>query len=256
MLADLKVILEIQELDMKMLRLMRLKIERNKELATIWNLRKDLENQLSEKKKEIFQLSQEITEEEANIETMREKIKKLEEQQSTVKKVEDFNAITREMNESERKRSQSETKASDLIDKKNLEEEILNKIAESLKASEESSKALEEEIANGIRLINNEGKELLERREALAKTANPDYLKVYDKLLKNKKDRVIVPLENRTCSGCHISLTAQHENMVRKAERLIFCEHCSRIHFWQEGEITEGEGVKTRRRRRRAAATT
>lgn len=252
MLAHLKVILEIQELDMKMLRLMRIKKTRQKEISQIWNLRKDLELQLSEKKKEIFVLTQEITEEEANIETMREKVKKLDEQQASVKKVEEFNALTREMNDSERKRVASEAKASDLIDKKDAEEEILDKIKHSLKASEESSKALEEEILNSVRMINSEGKELQDRRASLTKTADPEFLRIYEKLLRNKKDRVVVPLENRTCSGCHISLTAQHENLVRKSDRIIFCEHCSRIHFWQEEEISEGAAAPIKRRRRKA----
>lgn len=251
---ELKVILSIQELDMKMLRLMRLKKDRQKELTHIQNLRKDLENQLSEKKKQIFELSQQIIEEESNIEKCKEKIKKLEEQQGNVRKVEDFNAITREMNTSERQRVASEQKASDLIDKKHSEEEILNKIKQSLKASEESSKALENEILSSIKMINTEGKELQVRREALAQTADEEILPIYERLLRNKKDQVIVPLENRSCSGCHISLTAQHENLVRKGEKLVFCEHCSRIHYWQDTKEEEGTAAATRKRRRRAAA--
>ena len=46
-------------------------------------------------------------------------------------------------------------------------------------------------------------------------------------------------------------LTAQHENLVRKGENLVFCEHCSRIHYWQESEALEGTAVATKRRRRR-----
>jgi predicted nucleic acid-binding Zn-ribbon protein len=71
--------------------------------------------------------------------------------------------------------------------------------------------------------------------------------------LNNKKDRVVVPIENRTCSGCHIALTAQHENLVRKGERLVFCEHCSRLHYWQESQVLEGTAVATKKRRRRLA---
>ena len=78
--------------------------------------------------------------------------------------------------------------------------------------------------------------------------------KIYERLLKNKKDRVVVPIEQRTCSGCHIVLTPQHENLVRKGDRLIFCEHCSRILFWQEAPPVEGEEAAPRRRRRRTAA--
>ncbi len=85
----------------------------------------------------------------------------------------------------------------------------------------------------------------------LAKTADPEIMRIYERLLNNKKDRVVVPIENRTCSGCHIALTAQHENVVRKGERLIFCEHCSRIHYWQESEADRRHRSRRRRRRRR-----
>ena len=146
----------------------------------------------------------------------------------------------------------SKQKTSDLIDKKNMEEEILEKIKDSLSSSEESSKAIEKEIKATVEKINEEGKVIKEQRDALAKTADPEILKIYTRLLNNKKDRVVVPLENRACSGCHIMLTAQHENLVRKGERLVFCEHCSRILFWQESEALEGTTVATKRRRRRA----
>jgi len=102
-------------------------------------------------------------------------------------------------------------------------------------------------------MINQEGLELKAARDALAKTADPEILRIYQKLLNNKKDRVVVPIENRNCNGCHIALTAQHENLVRKGERIVFCEHCSRIHYWQESEEIEGTAAATKRRRRRTA---
>ena len=45
----LKVIIDIQELDMKMIRLMRLKKERQRELNQIESLRKELRQQFEEK---------------------------------------------------------------------------------------------------------------------------------------------------------------------------------------------------------------
>lgn len=253
MLQNLKVILDIQELDMKMIRLMRLKKERLKELEHIDSLRQELHHQQKEKHEEIAELSRTISVQESKISDIKERIKKLEAKQNTVKKVDEFNALTQEMTSSERERIATEQITSDLIDKRNLEEEILGKIKESLQQSEESSRNLENEIKESIRLINLEGSELKGSRDELAKTADPEVMRIYQRLLNNKKDRVVVPIENRTCSGCHISLTAQHENVVRKGERLTFCEHCSRIHFWQESEDLEGTTVATKRRRRRAA---
>ncbi len=253
MLENLKVILEIQELDMNMIRLIRLKRQRQKELEHIDRLRNDLREQLQEKEKEISELSQSIVFQENKISDIEEKLKKLEGKQSSVKKVDEFNALTQEMTACEREKVATEQITSDLIDKRNLEEEILTKIQESLKESEEGSKALEEEIYANIQKINEEGSELKIKRDAIAEKATPDLLAIYERLLYNKKDRVVVPIENRNCSGCHIALTAQHENLVRKGERLIFCEHCSRIHYWIESEDLESASGSGRRRRRRAA---
>jgi uncharacterized protein len=255
MLDDLKDILDIQELDMKMLRLLRVKKERLKELGQIEDLRKELRQQLTDKQIEIEDHAKSIQLLEQKIHETHARIKKLEQQQSQVKKADEFNALTQEMTHAERERIAIEQKVSDLVDKRASEEELLEKIKESLKTSEESSIALENEIRNSIKLINEEGSSLKVERDVLATKANPDILAIYEKLLRNKRDRVVVPIENRTCSGCHIVLTAQHENLVRKGENLVFCEHCSRIHYWQESEALEGSAVATRRRRRRVTST-
>jgi uncharacterized protein len=253
MLEDLKEILDIQELDMKMLRLLRVKKERLKELQQIEDLRKELRQQLVDKQVEIEEHGKNIQTMEQKIQEIVARSKKLEQQQSLVKKADEFNALTQEMTQAERERIAIEQKVSDLVDKRTAEEELLEKIRDSLKTSEESSLTLEREIQSSIKMINDEGSSLKVQRDELAKQANPEILSIYEKLLRNKKDRVIVPIENRTCSGCHIVLTAQHENLVRKGENLIFCEHCSRIHYWQESEALEGTAAATRRRRRRMA---
>lgn len=248
---DLKKILDIQEFDMKMLRLLRVKKERVKELQQIEDLRKELRQQLVDKQVEIEELGKNIQTLEQKIQEILARSKKLEQQQAQVKKADEFNALTQEMTQTERERIAIEQKVSDLVDKRSAEEELMEKIRESLKTSEDSSIALEKEIQLSIKMINEEGTSLKSQRDELAKKANPEILAIYEKLLRNKKDRVVVPIENRTCSGCHIVLTAQHENLVRKGENLIFCEHCSRIHYWQESEALEGTAAATRKRRRR-----
>jgi len=140
---------------------------------------------------------------------------------------------------------------SNLVDKKNSEEEITEKTQQSLKESDEHNKQLTLEIKETISEINKEGLALKQQRDLLAKDADSEVFSIYERLLRNKKDRVIVPLENRICSGCHIALTAQHENLVRKGGKLVFCEHCSRIHFWAEAASMEEEAKSTVKRRRR-----
>lgn len=251
----LKVIINIQDFDMKMMRLMRLKKERQKELEQIDSLRKELYQQYQEKEKEIVEIGKTVQTQEVKIQENIAKIKRIELQQSNIKKADEFTALTQEMTAAEREKTILEQKVSDLVDKKHAEEELLERIKTSLQNSEESSLAIEKEIQGSIDLINAEGSSIKHKREELAKQASPEILALYERLLKNKKDRVIVPIENRTCSGCHIVLTAQHENLVRKGENLIFCEHCSRIHYWQEAAIEAEDASSTKRRRRRLANT-
>ena len=250
---SLKPVLEVQELDIKMIRLMRLKRQRLGELQQIEDLRTELRDQQVEKKEEVEKLTLQSTELEKKIEEVHAKIKELEGKQSAVKKVEEFNALTKEMTMTERERIALEQQVSNLVDDRASEEEILVKITESLESSATNSKELEKEIHSSIETINQEGSKLKQERDVLATKADTHILTIYERLLRNKKDRVVVPIENRTCSGCHIALTAQHENLVRKGGGLVFCEHCSRIHFWQESEALEGTSVATKRRRRRTA---
>ncbi len=250
MLRDsLKVILEIQEFDIQMIRLVRLKKEREQELGRIRALRDDLQQQVVNKEDEIIDLKKQIKLIELEVAELAEKVKKLEAQQNSVKKVEEFNALTHEISAVEREKAAKEQRLSDLYDKQAQEEDFLKSIKATNNSTKQSSELLEKEIKDSIVAINAEGTQLKIQRDALIKKADGEILEIYEKLLKNKKDRVVVPIENRCCSGCHILITAQHENLVRKGEKLVFCEHCSRIHFWQEHlHQDDSEGSKKRRR--------
>lgn len=251
MLKALKIILDIQEIDMQMIQLMRLKTERKRDLTNIESVKSDLRTQAEAKEGEIGDLKKLIGLMEGELTDVKAKIKKLESQQNSIKKVEEFNALSHEMSQADRERSAKELRLSDQVDKLNAEMDALKAINDSLKTTVSSSKVLEAEIQESIDKINVEGRVLKAQRDSLVAKADPEVFRIYERLLCNKKDRVVVPIENRCCSGCHIMLTAQDENLVRKGERLVFCEHCSRIHFWQESEALEGTTVATTKRRRR-----
>jgi uncharacterized protein len=248
----LKPVLVIQEHDMQMIQLMGLKKERKDELQKINSIKNDLTNKLHLKTSEITELKKNIRLGEGDAQEAVAKVKKLESMQNAVKKVEEFNALTHEMSQAERDRINKEQRLNELYDKLGNEEDALKSITQSLESTIESSKVLEAEIQDSISKINAEGRVLKAERDAFVANVDPEVLRIYERLLRNKKDRVVVPIENRCCSGCHIMLTAQDENLVRKGERLVFCEHCSRIHYWQESKALEGSIVATKQRRRRS----
>lgn len=251
----LNVVLSIQELDIQMIRLMRLKREREHEQERVSMLREDLRQKVLHKEHEIIELKKQIRLVELEIAETTTKIEKLEQQQNQVRKIEDFNALGHEITANTRARTAKEHVLADLFEKQVADEETLKKLRATYEAALVSGQEVEEEIRKSVIAINDEGSQLLKQRRSLEGGASPELLAVYEKLLKNKRDRVIVPIENRCCSGCHILVTAQHENMVRKGDKLVFCEHCSRIHYWPDsGEAMGEQETAGPRRRRRSTA--
>lgn len=256
MLKALIKILDIQELDMQMIQLMRLKQKRLDELNLLRAAKDNLRQQQAIKDQEIIDLKLHIKLAEGEHNEILAKFKKLESQQHSIKKVEEFNALNHEMAQVERERVSKEQRLSEAYDRLANEEASLKALYTNLDATIENNKSIEAEIHEAVTNINAEGRSLKEQRDRLVQGADPEVFRIYERLLQNKKDRVVVPIENRCCSGCHIMLTAQDENLVRKGERIVFCEHCSRIHYWQESEAIEGTVAATKQRRRRAPAKT
>ncbi|MCB1212848.1 MAG: hypothetical protein KDK40_00980 [Chlamydiia bacterium] len=245
----LQTVLEVQELDMQMIRLMRLKRERQGELAKMDRIHSDLEKQIQKREDNLQSLRKEARLFEEEIELLTQMIKKLESQQSGIKRIEEFNALNHEITSKEKECTIREQNLSQLYDRIVDEEKILEELQSLLEKTLKENALLAEEISDGIAMINEEGKELLVKHQEIAQKCDPEIYSIYQRLLKNKQSRVIVPIENRACSGCHIILTAQDENMVRKGNRLVNCEHCSRILYLQE--VGDEGSKKTAQRRRR-----
>jgi uncharacterized protein len=253
---SLKVVLEIQELDVKMIRLMRIKNDRKKELKQIEQLKSEILQQKGNKEEELLELKKTIRITEGELEDLKEKIAQHEKNQKAVKKLEEFNALSQAINQSERKKTAIEQNLSDASEELSGKEDELKQLKKDFDETELRSLEIIKEIEENLAVVNEEGSQLQTDRTVLAEKVNNEVLKIYEKLLKNKKDRVVVPIENRVCQGCYITLTAQHENLVRKGEKLVFCEYCSRIHFWPEGDVLEGTAAATSKRRRRKLTTT
>ena len=134
----LKTILDVQELDIQMIRLMRLKRERMVELERVRALRDELHHQVVLKESEIIELKKIVRVAEGEVTELATKIQKLEAQQSTVRKVEEFNALTHEISALEREKAAKEQRLSDNYDKLTTEEEFLK----TLRASFDTTKAI------------------------------------------------------------------------------------------------------------------
>src|SRR5438105_2782153 len=95
--AFLKVILRIQDMDIKLIRLMRVKRERQHEQEKVHQLLESTQQQVTDKERHVLELKKEIRLGETQAKEIQERVTKLEAQQAQVKRMDEFNALTKEV---------------------------------------------------------------------------------------------------------------------------------------------------------------
>jgi predicted nucleic acid-binding Zn-ribbon protein len=76
---------------------------------------------------------------------------------------------------------------------------------------------------------------LTREKQELSQEFDDDLLGKYTRLRAHLRGRVVVPVKNAVCQGCHIGIPPQQYNMLLKGDSSQICPHCGRIIYW-EGE--------------------
>jgi len=116
---------------------------------------------------------------------------------------------------------------------------------------------LDEQIKQSTALIEQQEKELEERRKGIEAEVSakkgqirkleedernlipgldPEVLFKFERIIRNKMGRGIVAIKGGVCMGCHMVLPVQFANMVHQGEDIVFCPYCSRILFYEESD--------------------
>jgi predicted nucleic acid-binding Zn-ribbon protein len=76
--------------------------------------------------------------------------------------------------------------------------------------------------------------QLVEQERAVTPDIDSEILFKFERIIRNKMGRGIVPIKGGVCMGCHMILPAQFANTVHQGEEIVFCPYCSRILFYEE----------------------
>ena len=70
-------------------------------------------------------------------------------------------------------------------------------------------------------------------REGQSRSVETSLLQQYLRLLKSRAGLAVAPAGGGSCEGCHVALTPQLYNEVRRNEEILTCERCGRILYWK-----------------------
>jgi predicted nucleic acid-binding Zn-ribbon protein len=189
---------------------------------------------LEEAKKESTALQMTRKQKELDLETAENAIRKHSTDLNAIKTNEAYRALLGEIEKAKNEKSALEDQVLQLMDQsdqairfwkdkeavfKRDEVDFLKQIGD----WEVRQEALRQEIAD---------KEA-QRREAAA--ALPHLMaEHYERVRKGKKGAALVPIRKEQCSGCHMKVSQNLINEVRRGQKLIPCESCSRIVYLEE----------------------
>ncbi len=171
---------------------------------------------------------------EAEVKVIKAQVAKYKRQLNEVKTNKEYSAMLKEIEESERKAD-------------NLEEEI---IAEMLRADEIEAEIKEanrrfaeakEKFSQEKEAIFLKKKELEEKarqldqdRQELLPQIPADQVALYLRISNKKSGIALSPVMDDFCAMCHMRIRPQILNELRDTGKLILCENCGRILYWQD----------------------
>ncbi|KRP32768.1 MAG: hypothetical protein ABS32_02555 [Verrucomicrobia subdivision 6 bacterium BACL9 MAG-120820-bin42] len=230
---ELEKLLVLQEREQRQMRL-------SKELGAWPNEMKALEQKRVEvragaERKRLEAQSAEVERKklELEAEAHRSKVARYKIQQFETRKNEEFAALGTEIQREEKEVQEIEDRELDLMAlgekarKEAAEEAVGAKLKEGeLNVREEELKKKRGELE--MRLA-----DLIKEIETLASGVEEGLLSKYRRIMMNKKDVAVVPVEHGTnCGGCHMKLTQGSVIAAKSGKAGASCENCGRLLFW------------------------
>lgn len=193
-----------------------------KDYETILAERQTIESALAEASKGHKDL-------ELDIESKRDEVKKLRQQMQAVRNQKEYSAALNSIDSIQKALTQAEDRLLAKLEgveeaKKSLEaasprwKEIEDRYAAINDRWQEEKKGLEERLST-----------LQYEQKFLEKDLPASLLALFQKILKLRQGQAVVPVEAKSCSGCHILLRPQQYADIAKGETLVRCDQCQRF---------------------------
>jgi predicted nucleic acid-binding Zn-ribbon protein len=231
---EIEVLIELQKLDVS---IDGLKMKAAAIPVTIEKTKSDFDSKnmnLESLKQELAKFLLDKKQKELDLHTKEEEKKKHQSELNKVKKNDQYFALQNEINQLGKDISVIEDGILNMM-------EAIENVNVKIKKEQELIKQEEGKLQQEINVLGGELGNInktvsareSERADLTAKVP-AESITLYERIRKSKKGMAVAEVrKNLSCGGCNMTLPPQIVNEVRKMERLVLCENCSRILFWK-----------------------
>ena len=203
--------------------------------------RRKLSEERLKEHKEALQAAQELVKKNAaaikgvelEIDTAKQRILKLREQQVSIKTNEQYRAMNNEVAGVEKQIREFEDREIVLMEETEGLRANVAHMDQRLKQEDVIVQSDRVQLEERLQAIQSEIERLKQERAALVTDVDADWLSRYDRTFKHHPDYALVPVDQAACGGCHMKLPPQVIQNVKRNQAMVCCSFCGRILYWR-----------------------
>jgi hypothetical protein len=226
---DLLKLVSLQEIDKRLMELELLKGDLPDQIENLKTRLLNSQEQLSTNRQELESVKKQNRTIEIDIRCLSDKLKKYQEQLYSVKTNKEYDAITAEIENLEKRIEEAELKGVELLEKEEKLTTDVSRFEEQLSQIEQLLNKNEFDLQQRLNQSDAEHKVLMSERSNIIPTIDRRLLSNYERIRKGKDGIALAEIENYTCNACYATIPAQTVVEARKMDKLVSCEVCGRI---------------------------
>ena len=232
--AQLKHLIELQAIDSSILEKSAIIEEIPRKIHTKEKPLLEARAKLEAKKKDHEAFLKKKKAKEGEVEELNQRIAKFRSRTSDIKTNKEYQALLKEIEETEKMRYGIEDEILALMEELEGSEKFIKEEEKNVKAEEEKLGQMKRELEKQKEGAEGELSEVKKKRARFAASIDPEIYEDYMKLMRKHAGQAVAEVKNEICLGCHMSIMPQLFVEIKKGEEIFQCPQCDRILYYIE----------------------
>jgi predicted nucleic acid-binding Zn-ribbon protein len=204
------------------------------QLEELDNRVRELEQAIAEREAELKELKVAVRNAESKTSMLDEMANKYKQQLVAVKTNREYSALLTEIESVKREKEEIDESTIAIMERMEAIAAEIQETRNKLEDFQTQSKESREELSNKIKTLREKMDIEKRKRDNLAVRIEKTTFKLYERIMNSRNDRAVVPLRNGSCGGCFAEVPLQKVADIRKGDRLLTCDDCGRILYYEE----------------------